>query len=80
MKRIALLLTAACLFGIHANAAERPNIVFILADDLGARDLGCYGSTFYETPNLDRLAKEGAHLRNAFVSTSLCSPSRASIR
>jgi arylsulfatase A len=45
---------------VAAYSAERPNIVVILADDLGARDLGCYGSAFYETPNLDRIARERA--------------------
>ena len=48
------------LSSLHVGAATKPNIVFFLADDLGQRDLGCYGSSFYETPNLDRLAKDGA--------------------
>lgn len=56
-----------------------PNIVFILADDLGWRDLGCYGSTFYETPNLDRLAAEGVRFTDAYAACPVCSPSRASI-
>ena len=65
-----------------AFAAERPrNIVFILSDDHRWDFLSFMPEApkFLETPHLDRLAKEGAHLRNAFVSTSLCSPSRASI-
>src|SRR5690606_6013537 len=45
-----------------AEPARKPNIVFFLVDDLGQRDLGCYGSEFYETPHLDQLAKEGARL------------------
>jgi len=57
----------------------RPNIVFVLIDDLGWRDLGCYGSTFYETPNLDRLAREGMRFTNAYASCPVCSPTRASI-
>src|SRR5439155_4235534 len=56
-----------------------PNIVFILIDDLGWRDLGCYGSTFYETPNLDRLANEGMRFSNAYSACPVCSPTRASI-
>lgn len=54
------------------------NILFILADDLGWRDLGCYGSTFYETPNLDRLAARGMRFTNAYASCPVCSPTRAS--
>ncbi len=61
------------------DSLTKPNIVFILADDLGQRDLGCYGSTFYETPNLDRLAKEGALFTDAYASCPVCSPTRASL-
>jgi arylsulfatase A-like enzyme len=57
----------------------QPNFVFILIDDLGWRDLTCYGSTFYETPNLDRLAREGLHFTDAYASCPVCSPTRASI-
>lgn len=62
-----------------ALAAQPPNIVFFLADDLGQRDLGSYGSTFYETPNLDRLAREGARFTDAYAACPVCSPTRASI-
>jgi arylsulfatase A-like enzyme len=51
----------------------------ILIDDLGVRDLGCTGSTFYETPNLDRMAAEGVRFTNAYAASSLCSPARAAI-
>ncbi len=57
----------------------KPNIVFILIDDMGWRDLTCYGSTFYETPNLDRLAKEGMFFTDAYASCPVCSPTRASV-
>lgn len=57
----------------------RPNIVLILADDLGWRDLGCYGSTSYDTPNLDRLASEGVRFTDAYASCPVCSPSRAAL-
>ena len=61
-------------------SADRPlNVVFFLVDDLGQRDLGCYGSTFYETPNLDRLAQEGARYTDAYAACPVCSPTRASI-
>jgi arylsulfatase A-like enzyme len=68
--------------GVLAQAAPTPeplNFVFILADDLGWRDLGCYGSRFYETPNIDRLAAEGMRFTNAYAAAPLCSPTRASI-
>jgi arylsulfatase A-like enzyme len=67
--------------GLSATAAdrnERPNIVFILSDNQNWRFMSCAGHPFLETPNMDRLAREGILFRNAFVATSLCSPSRAS--
>jgi arylsulfatase A-like enzyme len=73
---------AACLaaMGLPAFASEekRPNIVFILTDDQRYDSMGCTGHPYVHTPNMDRLAKEGAIFRNAFVTTSLCSPSRGS--
>jgi arylsulfatase A len=59
--------------------AAQPNVVFILADDLGWGDLGCYGSTFYETPHLDRLARQGMRFTDAYAACNCCSPTRASI-
>ncbi len=59
--------------------ARQPNIVFILADDLGYKDLGCYGSTFYDTPNLDKLAKQGVLFTDAYAACPVCSPTRASL-
>jgi arylsulfatase A-like enzyme len=56
-----------------------PNIIFILLDDLGWRDLACYGSEFYETPNLDALARQGMVFREAYAAAPVCSPSRASL-
>jgi len=59
--------------------SSRPNIVFILADDLGWSQLGCYGSSYYETPNIDKLAAEGMQFNNAYAACAVCSPTRASI-
>ncbi|MBU6302451.1 MAG: sulfatase [Verrucomicrobia bacterium] len=59
--------------------AARPNLLFVLCDDLRPAALGCYGSPHVRTPQIDRLASEGILFRNAFCTTSLCSPSRASI-
>ncbi|WP_246082944.1 sulfatase-like hydrolase/transferase [Nonomuraea diastatica] len=61
------------------GAERRPNIVFILIDDLGWRDLCCYGSTFYETPHLDALAAQGALFTDAYAAAPVCSPTRASL-
>ncbi|MBN2313242.1 MAG: sulfatase-like hydrolase/transferase [Sedimentisphaerales bacterium] len=57
----------------------KPNIVFMLVDDLGWTDVGCYGSTFYETPNIDRLAAEGMRFTDGYAACAVCSPTRASI-
>lgn len=62
------------------NAVQAPNVIFLLADDLGQRDLGCYGSTFYETPNLDRIASEGALFTQAYAACPVCSPTRAAVQ
>lgn len=59
--------------------AERPNFLFVLVDDLGVRDLGIEGSTFYETPNIDALARSGMRFENGYAACQVCSPSRASI-
>src|SRR6188474_2713384 len=72
-----LLLAALLLAG--AAADDRPNFVFILIDDLGATDLGCTGSTFYETPNIDRLAARGMKFTSAYSACTVCSPTRASL-
>src|SRR5690349_18980850 len=64
---------------VECHAACKPNFIFILADDLGGRDLSCYGSTFYETPSLDRLAASGMRFTQAYAACSVCSPTRASI-
>lgn len=58
---------------------KQPNILFILLDDMGWKDLSCYGSTFYETPNIDRLAREGLMFDHAYAACPVCSPTRASI-
>jgi arylsulfatase A-like enzyme len=84
-----LLRTFACLVpivvslvatsGSSADAAEKPNIVFILADDLGWTDLGCQGSKYYVTPNIDRLAAEGMRFTDAYTCGPNCQPTRAAL-
>ncbi len=79
---VALWLAGASDWERHAQSAEassRPNIVFIMADDFGWRDLGCYGSTFHQTPNLDKLAARGVRFTQAYAANPLCSPTRSSV-
>jgi arylsulfatase A-like enzyme len=83
--RVPVIVFALCLLPLcltstaaRAGAPQRPNVVFILVDDLRWDALGCTGHPFSKTPNLDRLAKEGALFKNAFVTTPLCSPARGS--
>ena len=72
-------LLAFLLAPLAALAADKPNIILILADDLGGRDLACFGSKYHETPNLDRLAARGVRLTQAYSASPLCSPTRSSI-
>lgn len=76
MKRAYLLISTLLLS--FANAAEKPNIVFILADDLGYTDLACFGSQYYETPNIDKLAARGMKLTNHHHHQN-CQPTRAAL-
>ena len=82
MKAVARLLTvllSALMVAVHADAARKPNVVFILADDLGWVDTALYGSRYYHTPNIDTLAKRGMMFTNAYAASPLCSPTRSSI-
>lgn len=78
---IKLLFFAFCakVFPCMGQTNPTPNIVFILADDLGWKDLGCYGNPFNETPNLDTLAKNGTRFTQAYAACPVSSPTRASI-
>ena len=64
--------------GAHAggDAPRKPNIIFILADDLGYGDLGCYGQKTLKTPNIDRLAREGMRFTQFYAGSTVCAPSR----
>ncbi|MBI4663093.1 MAG: sulfatase-like hydrolase/transferase [Verrucomicrobia bacterium] len=76
-----LLLCAGRWWPEAANAPTppRPNLIFILADDLGWTDLACYGSDFYETPHLDGLARDGMRFTQAYSACTVCSPTRAAL-
>ncbi|MBD2751661.1 arylsulfatase [Spirosoma validum] len=75
-----LVATSICSFGVAQNRpVNRPNIVFILADDLGYGDVGINGQKLIRTPNIDRLAKEGMRFTQFYAGTSVCAPSRSSL-
>jgi len=80
--RISVLLNLGImpLFAVSQQAeVSKPNVLFILADDLGYTDLSCMGSKYYETPNIDQIAKSGMVFTNGYAACQVCSPSRASI-
>lgn len=79
MRRLLVILALHLLIASAGRAAEKPNIILILADDLGWADLACYGNTFNETPNLDRLAREGLRFTQ-FYAGPVCSPTRANLQ
>lgn len=68
-------------FGVAASVVDtaKTNVVLILIDDLGWKDLGCYGSSYYQTPNIDRLAAEGMRFTDGYAACNVCSPTRAAI-
>lgn len=79
MRYPRLLLCLFALFALAGRAAEKLNVVVILADDLGWTDLACFGSDLYQTPNVDRLAREGMKFTQAYSACTVCSPTRASL-
>ena len=83
MKFITLLILATSAVGMNAApnpvAVARPNIIFILSDDLAQGDLGCYGQKLIQTPNLDRMAAESTRFTQAYCGTTVCAPSRTSL-
>lgn len=81
------LIVMTCLFSLsgqlpgrgQAQVNQKPNIIFILTDDLGYTDLGCYGNPYHKTPHIDALARQGMRFKQAYVASPICSPSRAAI-
>ncbi len=65
--------------GLISQSNQPPNVIVVLVDDLGWADLGCQGSTYYETPAIDRLAAEGMRFTNAYAACAVCSPTRAAV-
>ena len=64
---------------VQAEDVKHTNVILFLIDDLGWKDLGCYGSTFYQTPNIDKLASQGVRFTNGYAACAVCSPTRAAI-
>ena len=79
MKRFALLIFLLAFVLPHSSFSAQPNLILILADDLGWADLGCYGNTFNETPNIDRIAREGMRFTQ-FYAGPVCSPTRCNLQ
>ena len=78
-RRSLLSASPAVLAGRARGASRRPNFILLMADDHPNRAVGCYGSNVNRTPHIDRIARQGMRFDHAYVTTSLCSPSRASI-
>ena len=79
LTRTLLAAVLACLWGLAPEALSRqPNIIFILSDDIAQGDVGAYGQELIQTPNLDRLCREGTRYLSAYTGTSVCAPARAS--
>ena len=76
---MSLSLFSSCTSDTNKTNPKQPNIVFIIGDDVGCYDLGCYGNDGIKTPFIDRMASEGIRFNNTFLTTSSCSPSRVSI-
>ncbi len=79
LAKFLVLLACVSLLPGTGRAATRPNFLFILIDDMGYADLSCYGQKAIETPNLDRLAKEGIRFTQFYVNAPICSPSRTAL-
>ncbi|MFT4692969.1 MAG: arylsulfatase A-like enzyme, partial [Limisphaerales bacterium] len=71
-----LIALTALAVGINAQAARKPNIIYVLADDLGYGDLSCYGQKTLTTPHLDRMAAEGMRFTRHYAGSTVCAPSR----
>src|SRR5947208_2007296 len=73
---LCLLITACFLVNAAESGKHQPNIIFLLTDDMGLGDVGCYGGKMIPTPNIDRLASKGTRFTQYYVASPVCSPSR----
>ena len=75
-----ILLIASLCFTTTVSAVDKPNVVFIFVDDLGWKDLGCYGNEFVETPTIDGLARSGTRFTDFYAAGAVCSPTRCAVQ
>ena len=80
MKSLFVLAACALLFAPLARAADQPNVIVILVDDMGWMDLSCQGSDYYRTPAIDQIASEGMRYTNGYAACAVCSPTRAALQ
>ena len=80
VHRATVLLIVVLLFMTRTSRADRPNIVLFFIDDLGWKDVGCYGNDFIETPRIDRLGKQGIQFTNFYAAGNVCSATRCSVQ
>ena len=78
--RFLFVLTTILTSGGILSAEERPNIILIFIDDLGWKDVGCYGNDFIDTPHIDRLASEGIRFTDFYAAGAVCSPTRCAVQ
>ena len=76
LRRVSLSVLALAFCSGICGAADKPNILFILTDDLGYRELGCFGQELIKTPHLDHLAEQGMKLTQHYCGNAVCAPSR----
>ena len=79
LKKLSFLMLLTLIYSCKKESLEKPNIVLIVADDLGWSDLSYMGSKYYETPNIDKLSKSGITFYNGYASSANCAPSRATM-
>ncbi|MBN2697186.1 MAG: sulfatase-like hydrolase/transferase, partial [Bacteroidales bacterium] len=77
MKVRVILFFVTLFITLMAFASDKPNIIFIMADDLGSHDLGCYGQPLIKTPHIDKLASEGMRFTQFYAGAAVCAPSRS---
>ena len=78
-KSLLSVLALLCLPSV-GDAGEKPNIIFIFVDDLGWKDIGCYGNSFVETPHIDFLASQGMRFTDFYAAGAVCSPTRCAVQ
>ena len=84
MKCLRFLFACLALFAIalpfETRAADRPNVILIFIDDMGWKDVGCYGNDFIDTPHIDQLAADGMRFTDSYAAGAVCSPTRCAVQ